>query len=248
MKRLIAHLLIAAALCGADPPVLWETTGAIGTERAVVVDSRYLSIREATRLTKIFLDGRRGEIISRYIIATNAEDGLTNLRGIGVTDKTFPDWRQAYLNYLMPIPATAEAVRLTHRTAIRFRRADGRLVVATLGSRSPYEIDFRGESLRLISIALLRTSCPDQGGETVEMFIQTPTPWSRGTAEEFTRFMSREIGSHCIVLHLRDDPWFGGAYGYPAYNRFLPFAEPPTIGSFKQHRTIYCTGGDGRCT
>ncbi len=245
-KTLVALAGVILGLADGRAEILWQGHAQRMIDQAVSIPVRTFSEGQVVRLCLSFLNAHRGDVVARYIIATDAQDALSNLRGKGVTDVTYQGWRNWYLQQPEQVPATAELIRVVDRAAVRIRFSDGRIVEHVIQGPSPFRVTFRGEVVRLLAVAPARMyGLRWVSSDPVEFFLQAPRPWNVQTAEAFSR-MLREWTGVPIVANIEDGWWFATETNYPIYNRFLPHLEPPTFEEFKRHTRFHCTPG-GSC-
>jgi hypothetical protein len=244
-------ILLIPALAGqvlaSDPQVLLQIQGEHMIEVAVLIKPAAFSMGEVRALSQSFLKSHRQQKLVRFVIVTDRDDAFSRFRGLGATDQTFTEWRRMYLSYPMPVPDSAEAVRIDTRESLRVRFRDGRIVNRVLNTGNAFEMPFRDQLVRILDLSLYRDTCPDQGGATVHVFLQPTNTWQLATATEFTRFVSSKIRSRCFVLDFGERGWFPGLLDYPIYNRFLPYLKPPTLDEYRSHQRLSCNGLDGKC-
>jgi hypothetical protein len=241
MIRSIVVALFYAYCSFANPPeVLWQIKGITGIETVVLLRPSDFTTHNIMALCRSFLQENRNFTIMRYVMATDEVDARTGLVGRGITDKSFAEWRRAYIAHSKKVPATAEMIRLGNDVAVRIRSAHGEIVERVLVGSSPFAMDFKHQLVRILYVSLTPSTCPEQGGVTAHLFVQTPEPWNSLLATEFTRILTARLHTHCFILSIEDGWHFPEYEDYPVYNRFVPRFRPPTIEQHRSRRRFYC--------
>jgi hypothetical protein len=202
--------------------------------------------RHVLDLCRAFMAANSDYTVIRYLVVTDRVDAE---KLIGPpADFDFSAWLYLYKKESPLPPPTAELIKLGDKAVVRLKLANGANSERVIGAGSPLTIDFQGESAKILEVKPIP---PGKRGESnysggVEFYVQTPAPWTRRLAEDFVKHIQATTGLDNVAIEVEDGPWFVGA-GYPVYNRFLPYTQPPGFEEFKKYTRFYCESPSGGC-
>jgi len=155
--------------------IFWQTNACGVIEQAATIRPSEFSEGHVLRLCRSFLAAHRQAVVIRYLIVTDAQEALTNLRGPGITDIEFPGWRRFYLAQSRHPPPTAELIRIVDRASVRLRFLDGTIVERVIEGSSPLRIRFQGETVRILGATADRANTPrGVPPETAHLLSRSP--------------------------------------------------------------------------